>query len=375
MNPFVPGRGHLPPYLAGRASEQSALRDLLAPLRAGRGSPRDGILSGPRGNGKTALLRWFQQEIAAAEGLDTVWLTPTEVQGLDDLATVLVPPHRFNALRPDKLSFSIGIGRFGWELGDRPASLTRLLLERCKARPLVLLLDEAHTLSLDLGQALLNASQSVSAQAPFLLVMAGTPGLQAHLNAMSATFWSRGKRIGIGLLSESASASALARPLAEQSSSISFEDDALRRAVVESQCYPYFLQLFGAALWASAQASGTARIDISVVGHAEKQFSVERSAYYEDRRDELKRSGLLDPAVRLARTFRDQTQVREHDLDAAIAAAPVADRTAEEVNQCRESLADLGFVWKAPGDEDRWQPGIPSLMTYVLDTSATTNPD
>ena len=375
MNPFVPGRGHLPPYLAGRASEQSALRDLLAPLRAGRGSPRDGILSGPRGNGKTALLRWFQQEIAAAEGLDTVWLTPTEVQGLDDLATVLVPPHRFNALRPDKLSFSIGIGRFGWELGDRPASLTRLLLERCKARPLVLLLDEAHTLSLDLGQALLNASQSVSAQAPFLLVMAGTPGLQAHLNAMSATFWSRGKRIGIGLLSESASASALARPLAEQSSSISFEDDALRRAVAESQCYPYFLQLFGAALWASAQASGTARIDISVVGHAEKQFSVERSAYYEDRRDELKRSGLLDPAVRLARTFRDQTQVREHDLDAAIAAAPVADRTAEEVNQCRESLADLGFVWKAPGDEDRWQPGIPSLMTYVLDTSATTNPD
>ena len=375
MNPFVPGRGHLPPYLAGRASEQSALRDLLAPLRAGRGSPRDGILSGPRGNGKTALLRWFQQEIAAAEGLDTVWLTPTEVQGLDDLATVLVPPHRFNALRPDKLSFSIGIGRFGWELGDRPASLTRLLLERCKARPLVLLLDEAHTLSLDLGQALLNASQSVSAQAPFLLVMAGTPGLQAHLNAMSATFWSRGKRIGIGLLSESASASALARPLAEQSSSISFEDDALRRAVVESQCYPYFLQLFGAALWASAQASGTARIDISVVGHAEKQFSVERSACYEDRRDELKRSGLLDPAVRLARTFRDQTQVREHDLDAAIAAAPVADRTAEEVNQCRESLADLGFVWKAPGDEDRWQPGIPSLMTYVLDTSATTNPD
>ena len=58
-NPFVPGRGQMPPYLAGREREQKALISLLAYLKAGRGAPRDAVLSGPRGNGKTALLRWM----------------------------------------------------------------------------------------------------------------------------------------------------------------------------------------------------------------------------------------------------------------------------------------------------------------------------
>ena len=40
-NPFVPGRGHIPPYLAGREVEQGKLLDLLAYLQAGEGAPRD----------------------------------------------------------------------------------------------------------------------------------------------------------------------------------------------------------------------------------------------------------------------------------------------------------------------------------------------
>ncbi len=370
FNPFVPGWGELPPHLAGRAAEQAALLGLLAYVKAGRGSPRGVILSGPRGNGKTVLMRWFQSEVeASAKQLEAVWLTPTDAQNLDDLATLLVPPRRFSSLRPDKLSFSIGIGRLGWELGGRPGSLTRLLAERCKQRPLVLLLDEAHTLKRELGQALLNTSQSVSAEAPFLLVMAGTPGLHVHLNAMSATFWSRGEKIGVGLLDESAAAEALTRPLAEQDSPITMDDAALAQVVTESQCYPYFLQLLGASLWASAQERGVAKIDAALVAQARLRFDVERSAYYEDRRDELKRRGLLGVAACLGRTFRGRSPFREHELDAAIAADASSDGTAPDVGECRDALAELGYVWKAPGDEDRWRPGIPSLMTYVLDHS------
>ena len=66
------------------------------------------------------------------------------------------------------------------------------LTARCSRRPLVLLLDEAHTLESEVGRALLNASQAVSSEAPFLLVMAGTPGLQPRLNTMSATVWQPG---------------------------------------------------------------------------------------------------------------------------------------------------------------------------------------
>ena len=92
-------------------------------LEHGRGAPRDAIVVGPRGNGKTVLLRWFQREIEAGEtNIDMVRLTPSDIRSLDSLATELVPPRRFASLRPESLSFSVGIGRLGWKLGDRAAS-------------------------------------------------------------------------------------------------------------------------------------------------------------------------------------------------------------------------------------------------------------
>ena len=202
INPFVPGRGVLPPCLAGRNAEQDELMRLFAYVRAGRGAPRDALLSGPRGNGKTVLLRWLEREIEAAGKVDVVWRTPSDLPSLDALATALVPPARFRSLLPDTLSVSIGIGRLGWELGGNPGTLAELLTVRCAHRPLVILLDEAHTLDEGVGRALLNAGQSVAAAAPFLLALAGTPGLTLHPDRMSATFWNRARHIGVGLLDE-----------------------------------------------------------------------------------------------------------------------------------------------------------------------------
>ena len=120
---------------------------------------------------------------------------------------------------------------------------------RCRKRPLVVLLDEAHVLERDVGQLLLNVSQEVRADAPFLLVLAGTPGLPAHLSAIDASFWSRlGEgRLGIGLLSDAATRAALVEPLAAHG--VSIDANVLDAVVEDSQRYPYFVQLWGEALW------------------------------------------------------------------------------------------------------------------------------
>ena len=364
-NPFVPGRGLLPPYLAGRDAEQSALKGLLAYVNAGKGAPRDAVLSGPRGNGKTVLLHWLQDEIEASKsGVDVVSLTPEEFSSLDRLAAALAPPRRFAALRPDSVAPSLGVGKLRWIFGGAPRSLTALLTARCKQRPLVLLLDEAHTLDRDIGRALLNTSQRVSAEAPFLLVLAGTPGLQAHLNTMSATFWSRAAKLGIGPLDEVAAAAALTRPFASMTPAVDFAESALRHVVEESQGYPYFLQLWGAALWTAIKGTGAVRIDQAVVADAGPAFRRERTAYYEDRREELERQNLLQLAAHIAEAFDGRPTLRGHELNAAIGAA-TGDASQDDALQQRDGLAAVGYVWKPPEAPDLWQPGIPSLMDYI----------
>ena len=366
VSPFVPGHGSLPPYLSGRDEECESLLSLLAYLHGGRGAPRDAVLIGPRGNGKTALLRWFEREIDKEGGaIDVVWLTPNEILGLDALANVLAPCDRFDSLRSEVLSMSIGVGKWGWELGDQPASLTRLLRARCSRQPLVVLLDEAHNLGTEIGTILLNASQSVAAEAPFLLVLAGTPNLTAHLNSLSATFWSRATQIGIGRLEPIAAGEAVARPLAAQEPPIAISDDALADVVGESEGYPYFLQLWGDALWRAAHREGRTHIDQWLVAKAKGAFDKQRSIYFDDRRRELKAQALLPVAIQVAAAFRDCATLADANLDRVVAATLGTEPQFREVLRLQTGLADLGYIWSPPGEANRWQPGIPSLMRYV----------
>lgn len=373
---FRPGWGTLPPYLAGRDAQQHDLKQALACLQTGVSPASGKVLIGPRGNGKTALLRWFKQEIERVEpGIDGVWLTPDKIPDLDALATELAPPERFQSLLPDTLSLSLGIGQLGWELGGRPASLTRLLAQRCRKTPLVVLLDEAQNLGASEGQALLNTAQEISVEAPFLLILAGTPNLYDKLNSLSATFWERCQPIaGIGRLDAGASAAALERPLAEQG--ISFTSEALEEVVAESQRYPYFLQLWGKALWDQARSAAEPTgkgviewIDMAVFAAARPEFERSKNGFYAVRYRQIEQSELLPAARTVALAFTERESLSDSEFRQAIADALPEKPSAEMTKTISSALQGQGYVW-APPDDVMLEPGIPSLMDYVLAKSA-----
>ena len=66
---FTPGAGALPPALTGRRREESVFSSCLADLAGGKAPPHDVVLIDPRGNGKTTLLHWFEQECRATNGV------------------------------------------------------------------------------------------------------------------------------------------------------------------------------------------------------------------------------------------------------------------------------------------------------------------
>ena len=178
LGPFQAGDGGLPPYLAGRESEQEICGAFLSRLRNGRPPPREIVFHGPRGNGKTALLAWFQKEVTASHAVDTIRLVPAAIRTETKLVERLLPSSWWQRLAPGETS----IYGITWRPGeDRPPPLDEALAARSAKKPLVLLLDETHTLAPEVGSALLNASQQVGRKLPFLLVLAGTPELRSRL--------------------------------------------------------------------------------------------------------------------------------------------------------------------------------------------------
>ena len=364
---FTPGDGATPPALTGREREEAVLTRCLADLLGGTSPPHNVVLTGPRGNGKTVLLNWFEGVCRHHKtDVDVVNLTPDDIPSRDALIDVLSPPPVLAKLLPRKLGVA-AVGSVEWAPSSGAVrNLREKLTARCRKKPFAVLLDEAHTLDPGVGRVLLNASQQVRADAPFLLVLAGTPGLAAHLGAMNVSFWSRlGEgRLGIGLLSEAAARAALVEPLAAHG--VGIDPDAADAVVEDSQRYPYFVQLWGDALWQQRLATGATRLTAAHVDAARPDVAARVTDYYQERYRELETRGLLPVAVATAPLFQagaDAT-ASDHAIDAALAATgtDAAARLA-----AREALHRLGYLWSPPGQLPpvAWVAGIPSLMAHV----------
>ena len=419
---FQAGDGAPPPTLAGREQPLRGLTGLLMRMEEGKAPPREAVLYGPRGNGKTVLLRQFEADCRAA-GIGVIALNSSQVPTAVKLAKRLLEPEtgtlqdgqddavtgekennedqepKKNTARAvlnknlakwrkkldqvltapqldvDSVSAKVpGVASLDLRkktADDLDIALEGLLAARCYDKPLVVTLDEAHTLDLDVGWRLLNLSQQLrSAEgAPFLLVVSGTPNLRAHLGKMKASFWGRSEKLAIGRLDATATRDALVGPL--QAKGISFDPDALARVVDDSQGYPYFIQLWGEALCeVLVNTKQGQQITASVADEAWPVVEEKRQDYYQDRYNEMKKQGLLDAAERVARTFAGRDILYESVVIRALTEASGVGE-ARALTQFDE-LSELGYLWQAPQTREKGappppdiEPGIPSLMTHV----------
>ena len=375
-NPFRPDFGDTPPYLAGREDVQSLFRENITEMSNGQ-SGRTTVLYGPRGMGKTALLGWFKDEVEKSEAkknsIRVVWVTPNELNSPLDLCNSLLPPPSWIKERLGKLKkANAGIELQGVkataaiELTESMArGFAQTLIERNKKRPLILLMDEAHNMNSVLCNDLLNVYQKVRKEMPFMLVLAGTPGLHNFLSGVKATFVERSRMIGLGRLDEQSSADAVSKPLAEQG--IQITEDALSLIVEDSQCYPYFLQEWGSSLWDEANKENLTCLSDKQVAVVKPNITIIKKKFYSKRRDKLKKLELQSTTVAIAQAFQDTKAMTDDAIMETITDNLSVDTlNTQSAVERQQTFIDNDFIWESP-ESVLYEPGIPSFMTYILD--------
>jgi len=271
-SPFRPGFGIAPTVLAGRD-------DLLAFVqrRLQASTPFHRAIIGPRGEGKTVLLRQIRDRVEEEHGWATVWNDCDSEQALS--ATVArrliacsreIPPlwERFSHAMARRLNISVetlikvSVTARPDEAVPADSLLVETMRELGKAvaehgSKVVMFFDELQ--SLQGRQELVRLSQALDTvnegRLPIHTLHAGLY-LPASPAERGGSFIERLDATVLSHLDLSATRLAVVEPLAREG--IRVNEGAADRLVAASDGYPYFVQLFGDAAWEQWYRSGAA---------------------------------------------------------------------------------------------------------------------
>lgn len=283
-NPYTPGQ--TPHHLAGRAAEQEAIRDYLAPVIAyGDMAGPPMVITGPRGIGKTSLLDSIRDQ-ARQDGFITAWTSCQRGQPfLADLTYTIDRALRAADALPAPSGWTNALDRIGVEIAVPVVANLGLSLSRSRQehpRPpagaisavedvlhlaanaaygsggrrgvgLLVVIDELHAGAPGELAVLLNALQNLShdrRENPFALMGAGIPSVGGILTA-AATFGERSRWLPLPDLTIPELAEALQAPARDLD--VTWTPDALDIAVTAAQHYPHFVQIIGSATWRTAR--------------------------------------------------------------------------------------------------------------------------
>ena len=401
--------GVVPPVLAGRAKEMAILRGMVSGIRDRRGDQCLLGLHGIRGQGKTALIRLLG-DMALQAGIQVVALRASgsgadfaqAVMGAESLASTTGEA----AAREGVAGVNAVLRAQGRATRTRQASETRTArmsmdaaLERRLAQGdgILLILDEAHTLSKEAGQALFNAHQDCGVKGNALgFAFAGTPDLPDHLSEMGVTFTERPGRHGrtpLGPITDANAVMAVLAPFAQRGVLPEGAEPNAPGGIVEGVAdaccgYPYYTQLLGDALhqaWAGDEQPQLIRQEHW--RQALETFATERRKHYQRRFLELKEIGAVECARNLASALKEQGAITQDVLEQCVVQGLQERGASERAGKIlREeawldglwsakggmvsALLHLGFLWSPEGSAgDSFQAGIPSLADYALEAA------
>ena len=271
-NPFRPGAGHTPPFLAGRTKELLEMKKYLEQQVV----TQNIIVTGLRGVGKTVFLDAFKP-IALESGWQWTNADMSEITSLseDNIAkrilldiSLITSKYEFN-ISKDKIGFinnkefeytCMNFNFLSYIYDNTPGLISdklkytleyawNFLKTREKIHGIVFSYDEAQNLSDNKKEnkfplsLLLDVFQSIQRKnIPFLLILTGLPIVFSKL-VESRTYAERMfHTIQLSHLNYEASREAIAKPLEADNCPIKFNDKCIDLIITNSDGYPYFIQ-------------------------------------------------------------------------------------------------------------------------------------
>lgn len=291
-DPYTPGSGRSPGYLAGRNQELEEFTVLIDRVTAGLGE-RSVIYSGLRGVGKTVLLiefdalarqaSWASTDVhevgiqadfrtTFSEATFRLLLSMNRQERMRDRARQAMGVLKAFALEARggfKARIDVELAAGSADTGDPEGDLTALLLEigevaRVGGTGALFLLDEMQNLNAEALGAICMAFHRISQKnMPVALVGNGLPQLPRLLRQAKPYAERLFHYRDLDRLAEPAARSALVTPAARQG--VEFEEPAVHLIINESEGYPYFIQEYGRVLWREVDNSPISAADFRSV--------------------------------------------------------------------------------------------------------------
>lgn len=382
-NPFRPGAGHTPPYLAGREEEQRVFSALLDQ----RPIIQNLVLTGLRGVGKTVLLErlkpiaiekkwfWASNDFSESASVDENTLAIrilTDLSALVSSFTINTNEKYFEDI-PKGEPYDVLMTMYHRIPGlpsDKLKKILEVVWETVKNRGvngIVLAYDEAQTIKdhdkekqYPLSVLLEVVQYLQRKQVPYLLLLTGLPTLYPVL-VQTRTYSERMFHImTLNKLSHSESKEAIEIPI--KNCPVVFTEYGTNQIIEYSGGYPYFIQFFCKEffdLFLQQVNAGIEVPDINIEGLTRKldsDFYSGRWANMTDRqRDLLRVIAKLDCADK---------EFTVQDIAAnSILMTEISPFKSTLINNMLSKLIDLGLIYK--NRHSKYSFAVPLLSNYI----------